>query len=249
MSTNYNILKKSAQEKLRILLDAVNAGESREVVATRFGYLNVKSLDSFLRRRDYIWDRYQQRYVEKPSPSETSPTLSPPIPDQVARILGLWEKPEADAKTIAKQVGFENHREMAKYMAAHGYEWSSEVKTYVPTSTSSVEVSHEKVASISMPTEEAWQSYGVLLSWLSQRQDALQSLLSLADDPQFLPRYVVPGVQVTKSVHMSHLLDQLARDYSREKHVSQREIFEVALTEFFQRHGYHDEIKRLFKGT
>jgi hypothetical protein len=55
----------------------------------------------------------------------------------------------------------------------------------------------------------------------------------------------VPGVLVTKSIHMSHLLDQLARDYGREKHVSQREVFEVALIEFFQKHVYHDEIKQL----
>jgi hypothetical protein len=241
-------LAKDSPEKLRVLLAALDAGETREAVAERLGYRSVKSLDSFLRRRGYVWDRHQQRYVEKPSTEKEgyATLLSPPIPDMVARVLTLFEAPGADAKTVAKQAGFSNHREMAAYMATHDYRWNADEKTYVCSSPPAPSTVTSSTAAAPLPTESAWQSYGTFLAWLSTRQDALQSLLSLSGDPQFLPRYLVPGVLVTKSIHMSHLLDQLARDYAREKHVTQREIFEVALTEFFQKHGYHDEIKRLF---
>jgi hypothetical protein len=35
------------------------------------------------------------------------------------------------------------------------------------------------------------------------------------------------------------------RDFSKEKKISQREIFEVALVEFFRRYGYEREIETL----
>ena len=240
----HEFFTKDSLEKLRVLLAALSSGETREAVAERLGYRSVKSLDSFLRRRGYVWDRYQQCYVEKPA-MEANTTPSAPLPDRVARVLALFQAPNADAKAVAKQTGFTSHRDMAIYMKTHGYQWSSEANTYVyvPGESSPAETALLP----SLPDVEEWQRYGAMLAWLSQRQEALQSLLSVSDDPQFLPRYLVPGVLVTKSVHMSHLLDQLARDYAREKHVSQREVFEVALLEFFQKHGYHDEVKRLFQ--
>jgi hypothetical protein len=240
-------LTKESPEKLRVLLSALETGETREAVAVRLGYRSVKSLDSFLRRRGYVWDRHQQHYVIKTEVGAQETTVTPPIPDMVARVLTLFaSSPNADAKTVAKQAGFSTHREMAAYMAAHDYRWHADEKTYVRSSPPSTATATATATVPPLPTESAWQPYGTFLAWLATRQDALQALLSLSGDPQFLPRYLVPGVLVTKSIHMSHLLDQLARDYSREKHVSQREVFEVALIEFFQKHGYHNEIKRLF---
>jgi hypothetical protein len=67
MSANRDFLDKPSDEKLRVLLAALEEGETREAVAVRLGYRSVKSLVSFLRRRGYVWDRHQQRYVEKAS--------------------------------------------------------------------------------------------------------------------------------------------------------------------------------------
>jgi hypothetical protein len=36
-------------------------------------------------------------------------------------------------------------------------------------------------------------------------------------------------------VHMVNTLDQMAREFSKEKNISQRDLFEVALIEFFQK--------------
>jgi hypothetical protein len=55
------------------------------------------------------------------------------------------------------------------------------------------------------------------------------------------------GVFVTKSVHMTNTLDQLVREYSKEKNISQRDIFSVALIEFFRRYGYEREINTLLE--
>lgn len=255
MSAHRDFLEKPAEEKLHILLEAIASGEPREALAQRLGYRSVKSMDSFLRRRDYVWDRYQQCYVEKPSskvPTGVLGDLPLQPPERVARVIALWKAPGAEAKSVAKQSGFSDHREMAKYMATHGYSWSSQENNYIKTGSASDQgekslVSNPPKLDQTVLNEPAsFSNYESLLNWLSTHQEALQSMVSLSGDPQFLPRYLVPGVLVTKSIHMSHLLDQLARDYSSIKHVSQREIFEVALIEFFQRHGFHQEIRRLF---
>jgi hypothetical protein len=60
-----------------------------------------------------------------------------------------------------------------------------------------------------------------------------------------IPRFTVPGVFSVKSVHMASGLDQLVRDFSQEKNISQRDIFEVALIEFFHKYGYEREVNAL----
>lgn len=40
-------------------------------------------------------------------------------------------------------------------------------------------------------------------------------------------------------------IEQLVVDFSKEKNISQRELFEVALIEFFRRYGYEQEVERL----
>jgi hypothetical protein len=44
---------------------------------------------------------------------------------------------------------------------------------------------------------------------------------------------------------MNHNFDLLARQFSEEKNISQRDIFEIALIDFFKKYGYHDKVKML----
>lgn len=44
-------------------------------------------------------------------------------------------------------------------------------------------------------------------------------------------------------------LDLLVRSFSQERNITQREIFEVALIEFFRRYGYAQEVQRLLSGA
>jgi len=55
---------------------------------------------------------------------------------------------------------------------------------------------------------------------------------------------VVKSICGTKAMRMANVLDELARRFSQERNISQREMFEVALIEFFQRYGYRDEVEK-----
>jgi hypothetical protein len=55
----------------------------------------------------------------------------------------------------------------------------------------------------------------------------------------------VKGIAKTKSVQMSHLLHQLLEDYSYEKNITQRQIIETAIIDFFRKYGYKHEVDSL----
>ena len=72
---------------------------------------------------------------------------------------------------------------------------------------------------------------------LQKNKEKLVDMLIPQSDAGTIPRYALPGVVVTKSVHMVNPLDMMVRDFSREKNVSQRDIFAAALLEFFRKYG------------
>jgi len=47
----------------------------------------------------------------------------------------------------------------------------------------------------------------------------------------------------SKAMRLANVLDELTRRFSRERNISQREMFEVAIIEFFQKYGYRDEVE------
>lgn len=62
-----------------------------------------------------------------------------------------------------------------------------------------------------------------------------------------IPQYTIPGVAKTKTVQMIHSLDQMVTDFAKEKNMTQRDVFEVALIEFFKRFGYERQVEVLLK--
>jgi hypothetical protein len=90
------------------------------------------------------------------------------------------------------------------------------------------------------------ERHAALLEFLERNKEALETLLSGGGaDAATIPRYILPGVHITKSVHMLYSLDQLVKEYSQERNISQKDIFEVALVDFFRKYGYREEIGAL----
>lgn len=62
-------------------------------------------------------------------------------------------------------------------------------------------------------------------------------------------RVYLPGTFITKSVHMTNILDWMVRDFSQENNIHQQEIFEVALIEFLQKYGFEREVASLLESV
>lgn len=80
-----------------------------------------------------------------------------------------------------------------------------------------------------------------IMPLLKKLQDA--EYQPAVSESKSIPRYQVKGMYGTKAMRMANVLDELARRYSMERNISQREMFEVAVIEFFLKYGYREEVE------
>ncbi len=85
-----------------------------------------------------------------------------------------------------------------------------------------------------------------MLEMIEKNYDKIAERLSI-NSSNTIPRYIVGGVTITKSICMSYPLAELVKEFSIEKNISQREIFEVAIIEFLRKYGFENEINSLFE--
>lgn len=212
------VQKKLSREEY--IIQSLSEGTTREQLAKEFGHKDYRSLDMYMRRRGYTWDSELQNYIIKESKVKSNQFKNTEVQSgKVAEIISFFNQ-GLDAKRVAEQTFFPSHHSLADYMKQKGYEWDHETKNYVRkvgVKNDSAENSLKEESSITINTAQVEQ----------------------------VPRYLIPGIMKNKNVTMSHLLDQLLADYSREKNITQREIVEVALIEFFQKYGYVHEVKAL----
>lgn len=240
-------------DKVNEYLRALAEGKTRDEIAAAEGNNSWKSVDMYMRRRHFQWDSHRQTYVPK-----ATETVEWQIVDssKAGTIIALLKKNTGHPKQVANRVGFKDHKEMAQYMHSKGYEWNSEKNNYVKqvglvtpeeqeVITSQQLERQETIAVLSNPENSNLSRFVPLLELLSKNKDRLLDLIMPQTQVGTIPRYVVPGIPTTKTVHMMNTLIQLVSDFSKEKNITQREIFEVALIEFFKKYGYENEMERL----
>ncbi|MCM3081924.1 hypothetical protein [Brevibacillus invocatus] len=245
-------------ERVNEILRGLTEGKTREELAERYEYSDYRSLDMYMRRRNFTWDRQRLNYVPAHSRLDGQDLdLLVSESSKAAQVISLFKKEGADAKTISKRLGFGDHRELAAYMKGKGYVWSADKSNYIKQmgvqqeltacNEGNDDTNEHAYSSLNTTMSElpGLAHFLPILEMLDRNRDRLVDLLTPASETGNIPRYVIPGVFVTKSVHMTNTLDQLVRDFSREKNVSQRDIFVVALVEFFRRYGYEREMETL----
>ncbi|MEW9702598.1 hypothetical protein [Paenibacillus sp. SI8] len=255
--------KEDKDDKVRFILMSLSAGKSRDQLAVELNYKDSKSVDTYMKRKNFEWDSVRKSYFPVKE-KKSSVNVLPNPEGRVATILSLF-KNGADAKEIALQLKFRDHREMALYLKSKGYVWDVEQSTYVYKSEYKdagykpmIKETKEKALEVkqSEPDEVKLRAGGAppmpytensmkLINFLEINKEVLMDIINNQSNVMQIPRYLIPGVCITKSVHMNYGLDQMTREFSLEKNVSQKDIFEVALVDFFKKYGYHKEISVL----
>ncbi|MGJ9385243.1 hypothetical protein [Salipaludibacillus sp. CF4.18] len=239
----------SKLEKLQYAKTEIEKGRPREEVAKELGYATYRSLDNAFRLEGYHFDRKRGIYISQDN------TKKPGVGDEVRttqgdEVISLFTTGKFNAKQIAEKVGFESARSLALYMTSKGYQWDAERNNYVFDNALEKEGMEEEQTRVITPPIASSTLGGSILTYLEQNEHVLKRLIEKAkgdDKPQGIPRYGIPGIFVTKSVHMSNQLDQMVRDFSSEKNIAQKDIFEVALLHFFQDYGYEREVQSLLE--
>jgi len=247
------------EKQVQTILDGLAAGRTKEELAEQLGYTNVKSLDNYMRRKNFSWDG--RRGIFFPTVKKlAAKKLQLPKQDysKAGVVVDLFAG-GLDSKEIAQKLGFPSHKDLAQYMTDKDYIWDAEHCNYVKTNVKQLKQKQQSpepnpVADAAAANSESQNSDDLtellsflpLLRQLQARKERLGELLeSIPLDSAQLPHYAIPGTPVTKSVYMVNTIDKLVKEYSEERNVSQRQIFELALLEFFKKYGYRAEVDRL----
>jgi len=248
----------------KFILTRLVEGKTRKEIANELNHKSYKTIDMYMRRRGYVWNSEKQIYTKKLNKPNNYDDINS---SKASRIISLFNK-GIEPMEIAKKVGLKDHRTMAIYMKNKGYLWSTDVNNYVLKKGiqdfDDASLDHIDSDNNSIPTETNFNEDDVSFQGISQLTDLqkIQKLIPLLEiinknkdklvemlainDNSTIPRYVVGGVTITKSLCMSHSLSELVKEFSAEKNISQREIFEVAIIEFLKKYGYEDEVNALF---
>lgn len=240
------IVSMSKREKLQYAKEEISRGRSREEVAKELGYSTYRSLDNAFRLEGYSFDKTIGNYILNVGNEQSSELhLKTSKADEV---IALFAKKKWNAKKIAEKLEFENTRALALYMTSKGYVWNAKRENYMLESPEMKEERDEENEEVTSAQPIEYGGNEDFFEYLQQNENVIRQLIEGAKDGKQLegiPRFSVPGIFITKSVHMSNQLDKMVRDFSAEKNISQRDIFEVALIRFFQDFGFEREVQTL----
>jgi hypothetical protein len=258
-------IKPIYDDRVNEILQGLAQNISREQLALTFGHKNYKTLDIYMRRRNFTWDSNKQTYV--PKLVENKQLKERVMPTTKAGIvIEMMKQADFNIEEVCQKAGFTDHRDLAEYMTAKGYQWSPTESNYV-----------KKVGLVSEDREQGEMQKGTITNLNSNQEVHLPSSQSPVDImtkverflPLFelleankekimeiitgnntidtLPRYIVPGRPSGKTIQMSEALQDVAVTFCNERNIKQRELFEMALIEFFKKYGYDYEIANLMQ--
>ena len=238
-------------KKIHEILKLFDEGKSRDEIASIMGYSNYRSMDVVLRRRGLKWDQSLQKYVpmedEASQGKNSSNKAKEYIPLMPSRIIEDFNSDNPDPMIIAKKNGFNDHLELAEYMKSKGFVWDPEIGNYVrkDDSPAYTEVSRQADEKQLPAVDIDDKSLKDFLIYLKKNEEKIREILDTYDSGGEVPRYTLPGRYVNKSIYISDALEDVVNTFSKEKNLKQKEIFEVALIQFFRRYGYKEEVNRL----
>lgn len=242
----------------RFILKKLLSGKTREQIALELHHKSYRTIDMYMRRHGYIWDSNKQIYLIK---SKNKINVEDKMPTtKIQRIINLFNE-GLDPINVAKKVGIKDHRAMAMYMKSKGYIWSSEKNNYILEKGMITEEEDEPEERNLQEDNEAnnsdpnstdlinqFQRFSKLIPMLElieKNSDKIADVLSI-NTQKTIPRYIIGGITITKSLCMSYPLSELVKEFSIEKNISQKEIFEVAIIEFLKKYGFENEVNSLF---
>lgn len=129
-------------------------------------------------------------------------------------------------------------------MKSQGYVWDSSTNNYMYDEAVVQKVSSSPAHKHSGNKVEGFESYQHLLNYLLTKRERLVELLEVENNGT-LPRYKFKGAKANKTLGIPTSVQTLLNDFSREFNVTQRDIIEIALAEFFKKYGYEEQMNQI----
>lgn len=226
--------------KIKTTLDMLAEGKTKEEIFTHFGNKNWSTIDMYFRRRGFRWNGITFEPVTEAPTSAVEDAQF--IQTKAAQIVRQLTVKHVDIRQVAMKNGFPNVDELGEYMKAQGYVWSHTESNYMYD-----EKLVQKAASpspVSFSGVDEWEGYQHLLDYLLSKKDRLLELLEREHNGT-LPRYKFKGAKANKTLGLPTSLQSLLNDFSKEFNVTQRDIIEISLAEFFKKYGYEEQLNQV----
>lgn len=246
------VVPQNQNERIHLIIKKLGGGMSRDELAEEFNHKNYKSLDIYMNRKGYRYDSLLKNYV--PKVEEQSVTGSTSKATRVIELLSL--NPE-DPLIACNKLGFKDMEKLGSYMKSKGYQWNTKENNYKKQPQSITQSRKESVEDLLQPssTEKIHVDdqtdiapFMSLLNLLKHNEERLTELLIPYGKGGSIPRYTIAGVAQTKTVQMINTLGNLVSEFAKENNMTQRDLFEVALIDFFRKYGYEKEVVQLLNG-
>lgn len=240
------VKKAMYDDKVELILKGLTEGKSREELSEELRYKNYKSLDMYMRRKNWRWNQRTENYEEEVPKATFEDNLNQAktIGTKVGRVIDLFDSGVEDPMEVAKKAGFKNHIEMADYMTHQNYMWNDELGNYV-MKTGKLEDKPVIEQTLDIIEEVDIKEFIPILKVLQNNKDKIVENLTPSLQTNKIPTYLVPGIATTLSAQMMSSLKTLLKEFSNEKNITQRQILEVALIEFFNKYGYGYRVKEM----
>ncbi len=119
-------------EKVVTVLEELDKGTTRDELVEMLDYSGWKSIDTYMRRKGFRFDSEGGNFVPDVSKSKTEVDVNlSDSESKVDKIKALFAENDLGSAEIADEFGFEDHLELAEYMASEGYRWDSEAGNYI----------------------------------------------------------------------------------------------------------------------
>ncbi|EJL46596.1 hypothetical protein PMI08_01091 [Brevibacillus sp. CF112] len=232
--------------KIKTTFELLAQGKSKDEIVEHFGHKGWFTIDQYFRRRGFRWNgtTFVPEEADTPSATEDARFLN----SKAGQIIRQLSQSSANVRQVALKNGFGTVDEMGDYMRGKGFVWDSEKENYTDSESVAKKQRDTMTAASQVPTvpEEGLDEYRQLLAYLLSRKDKLLALLETESEGT-LPRYKFRGAKANKTLGFPTSLLTLLSDFSKEFNVTQRDIIEVALAEFFRKYGYEDQLNSVLQ--
>ncbi|MGN7408107.1 hypothetical protein [Sporosarcina sp. SAFN-010] len=228
--------------KISETLAMLEAGKSKDDIVKHFGNKNWAPIDMYFRRRGFRWNKTTYVPIQEPSTAATEEARF--IQTKDAQVVRLLSVKQADIRQIAIKNGFSNVEDLGQYMKANGYIWDAKLNNYEYDVTT-MQKEETKGSTFNFETlAEGNEEVQQLLRFLMSKKHRLAELLE-PESKKTLPRYTFKGAKANKTLGLPTSLQSLLADFSSEFNVTQRDIIEVALADFFRGYGFEEQLNQV----
>ena len=234
------------------VLALLDEGKEKEDIAEELGYSNPASLDNYMRRRNFAWESRERKFVpaaEKYSGKARNNLLQLKGVSKAALIISLFTEDGANPKDIAEQTGFTSHKEMAIFMKRKKYEWDVKKNNYTKIKKDEVE-NNTNVKQLNFESEDLEEVLIEMLQGINELKSGKKKVVKIDttdEEADELPRYRLAGFYKSKAFDMNSTLDNIVVDFSKNRRISQKDIFEIAIVDFLLKYGEEEAVEELLE--